>query len=46
VIGRKHWEERAQQPLSLPMIIAAVALGLMPFLGLVIFLVVIAVLTT
>jgi hypothetical protein len=27
VIEREHWEERARQPLSIPMIIAAVALG-------------------
>lgn len=40
IIERKHWEERAQQPLSLPMIILAIGLGLMPIPGfLVIFMV-------
>lgn len=29
VIERQHWQERAQQPLSIPMIMAAVALGLL-----------------
>lgn len=33
VIERQHWEERARQPLSIPMIFAAVAMGLFLFPG-------------
>jgi len=37
VIERDHWEERARQPLSIPMIFVAIALGMIPFPGLLIF---------
>src|SRR6185295_8263116 len=33
VIEREHWEERARQPLSIPMTLAAVAMGLFLFPG-------------